>query len=95
MSKQDRAREILNYLAENEVAGTPSFIHHQLELFRNAKWSLHTTRRRLKDFRSVGYVDYLEDRGNGFYIITDAGRHAADEGLTDEDLEDILGRGDY
>jgi len=91
MDSRARAREILDYLATNEVAGTTYFVHHQLELFRDADWSVDTTIRRIEDYHAVGYLDYLPDRGKGFYLVTDAGRQANEDGLTDEQLDSIIG----
>lgn len=91
MNAKDRARVILEYLANNEVAGTPNIVHHQLELFRDADWSKDTTARRLNDFQVVGWVEYLPDRGKGWYKATDLGRAAHEEGLSDEQLDRIVG----
>lgn len=95
MKPEDRLRTILAYLATNEVAGTPNILHHQLKLYRDVDWSVYTTRRRLKDLRAVGYVEYLPDVAKGYYTISDQGRAAFTAGITDEDLEAILGSGDY
>lgn len=91
MNWVDRARVILTYLATNDVAGTPNIIHHQLELYRDADWTLHTTRRRLNDFQAHGLVEYYPDIGKGYYGISDAGRDAVKAGISDERLDEIVG----
>lgn len=91
MNYVDRARVILEYLATNEVAGTPRFIHHQLEIFRDADWSHDTTRRRLWDFQVEGLVTYLPEYGKGFYTITEQGRERVKHGISDAELDQIAG----
>ncbi len=94
MNWVDRARVILTYLATNEVAGTPNIIHHQLELYRDANWTVHTTRRRLNDFEKHGLVDYHADVAKGYYSISDAGKQAVKDGLSDDELNEIVGSAD-
>jgi Fe2+ or Zn2+ uptake regulation protein len=92
MTPAERARIIIEYLADNEVAGTPAMIEDQLELFYDADISVDTVRRRLKDFAAVGYVKHLPEYSQyGYYTITRSGRFRANQGMTDEELEDIIG----
>lgn len=85
-----RARVILDYLASNEVAGNPAFIHHQLEVFRGADWTVYTTRRRLQDFHDGGFLEHLEDRGRGLYYFDEEARDRYNRGLTDDDLREAI-----
>jgi DNA-binding IclR family transcriptional regulator len=96
MTPADRARQILAYLAANNVAGTPEMVLQQLEIFhaidRHSDLSVDTVRRRLKDFAAVGYVERLPDYGHqGYYRATAAGRFRMDDEITDEELEAIIG----
>lgn len=95
MRPQDRARTILEYLAANEVAGTPNIIHHQLKLYRDADWSVDTTRRRLRDFHEHDLVTYHPDIGKGYYELSPHGRTRLLDGLTDDDYTRIIGTADY
>lgn len=91
MNWVDRARIILTYLATNEVAGTPNIIHHQLELYREIDWTVHTTRRRLNDFQEAGLVEYHPDMAKGYYAASDEGRERVTRGISDDELEEIVG----
>lgn len=95
MKPEDRARTILYYLATNEVAGTPSILHHQLKLYRDADWSVDTTKRRLRDFHEHSYVTYHPDIGKGYYEISEKGKQRAQRGLSDAKLKDIVGTATY
>jgi hypothetical protein len=95
MKPEDRARTILFYLATNEVAGTPTIIHHQLKLYRDADWSTDTTKRRLRDFHEHGLVTYHPDVGKGYYEISEEGRNAIQHGISDDELTDIIGTAGY
>jgi Fe2+ or Zn2+ uptake regulation protein len=90
MTSEDVARVILDYLAQNEVALSPTYLHHQLKLYRNATWSSDTTDRRLKDFHEIGWVNYI-NRGKGLFEISDEGRRKVEDGLTDEELSEAIG----
>lgn len=95
MAPADRARTVLTYLAANEVAATAATIHHNLELYHDADWSRDTTKRRLLDFKKVGYVDYHADIAKGYYAISKAGKFRAEQGISDDELNDIIGAADY
>lgn len=96
MNAADRARTILRYLADNEVAGTPSVIHNNLKLYRGADWSRDTTHRRLKDFAEVGLVEHLPDIGrNGYYRISTTGHKRIIDGITDDEYADVIASAGY
>lgn len=95
MTPRDRARTILYYLATNEVAGTPQILHHQLKLYRDADWSVDTTKRRLRDFHEHNLVTYHADIGKGYYQISEKGTQAVKRGFSDEELDDIVGTAPY
>ena len=93
MAKEDRARLILEYLADNEVALPPRRLHDNLKLYRNITFSYDTVRRRLHDFEHVGLVEKI-DMGPGLFRITDEGRRALREDLSDEELKELIGIAD-
>lgn len=95
MAPADRARTVLLYLANNDIAATAATIHHNLELYHDADWSRDTTKRRLLDFEKVGYVDHHPNLGKGYYSISKAGRYRAQQGISDDELNDIIGTADY
>jgi len=95
MAPADRARIVLSYLAANDIAGTPAMIHHNLKMHEGADWSRDTTKRRLNDFQAVGYVDYYPEIGDGYYAISTAGSFRVENGITDDELQDIVGTAEY
>lgn len=95
MAPADRARTILSFLANNQIAANAATIHHNLVLYHDADWSRDTTKRRLHDFRKVGYVDYHPNIAKGYYSISKAGKFRAQQGLSDAELNDIIGTADY
>lgn len=95
MKPADRARTILCYLADNEVAGTPAIIHNQLKLYRDADWSVDTTKRRLRDFHEHGLVEYLPDLGKGYYKISKKGQKHLIDGISDDEYNKIIGSSGY
>lgn len=96
MKAADRARTILRYLADNEVAGTPSVIHNNLKLYRDANWSRDTTKRRLFDFTEVGLVEHLPDIGrNGYYRISNEGQKRLIDGISNDEYNEIIGSAGY
>lgn len=95
MTPRDRARTILYYLATNEVAGTAQILHHQLKLYRDADWSVDTTKRRLRDFHEHDLVTYHPEIGKGYYQISEKGKQAVKRGLSDDELDDIVGTAPY
>ena len=91
MGKYDRARLILEYMAEHDVAMSPNLWFENLKRQRSITFSYHTTRRRIHDFHEHGWVDRF-DVDQGIFAINDAGRVALAEGISDEVLDSVIGK---
>jgi len=90
MAKEDRARMILEFMADTGVAMPPGLWYENLDLYKNITFSYDTVRRRLHDFQEVGWAE-RHDRDQGIYGITDAGRRAAENGVDDSRLAEVIG----
>lgn len=90
MAKEDRARLILEYMAEHSVAMSPGLWHANLEIDKSVTFSYDTTRRRIHDFTAKGWATRF-DVDQGIYRITDAGVEAAESGLSDDEISDVIG----
>jgi len=90
MGKEDRARIILEFMAESGIAMPPGLWYENLDLYKNITFSYDTTRRRVRDFEEAGWV-VRYDRDQGIYGITDAGAKAAENGVDDSRLAEVIG----
>lgn len=90
MGAVDRAEIVLEYMAERDVAMSPGLWHANLDMDRSVPFSADTTRRRIHDFLEYGWVERF-DIDQGVYRITDAGKQAAEEGVSESEMRDVIG----
>jgi hypothetical protein len=89
MTAEDRARIVLEYMANHQVAMSPGLWHANLKMDRTVTFSQDTTRRRIHDFLAKGWVE-KHDIDQGVFQITEDGQAAVDD-LSDDELRDIIG----
>lgn len=94
MSKEDRKQLVLGYLAHTNLALPPAVLYRNLRLLQNATFSERTLGNYLEELADDGLVmridpDAMADRevveldsGRGYWVATDAGRDAVDDGFT-------------
>lgn len=90
MGKEDRARYVLEYMAEHEVAMPPALWYENMKLHGRITFSYDTVYRRIHDFRAVGWVK-RHDVDQGIFELTDEGRAKAEAGVSDIELADVIG----
>lgn len=89
MTAEDRARIVLEYMAEHPVAMSPGLWHANLKMDRTVTFSQDTTRRRIHDFLAKGWVEKY-DIDQGVFKINGDGKAALDD-LSNDDLRDVIG----
>jgi len=94
MSKEDRKQLVLGYLAHTELALPPAVLYRNLRLRQNATFSERTLGNYLEELAAEGLVMRIDpgamadreviaaDSGRGYWIATDAGHEAADDGFS-------------
>lgn len=93
MGKEDRQRQVLQFMAEYPLAMPPTLIYRNLKLHKNITFSDQSVENYLDEFVERGWVDRVEksplDAGNlieadddsrAYYIITEEGLDAVEEG---------------
>lgn len=93
MAAVDRAKIVLEYMADRQVAMSPGLWHANLDMDRSVPFSSDTTRRRIHDFYAKGWVEKY-DIDQGVYRITDSGRRVVEDGVTKAELQDVIGLAD-
>jgi len=93
MTAEDRAKIVLEYMAEKEVAMSTGLWYENLKLDRSITFSQDTVRRRLHDFNEVGWVERL-DIDQGVFRINDSGRRVVENDFLDAKLDDVIGISD-
>lgn len=78
MSKEQRVRTILSFLADRRVALPPKVLYDNLVMYRNVTFSYRTVKRLLAELREDGRVEYV-DRGHGYYRVSERGRAFLDD----------------
>lgn len=90
MTAKDRAKIVLEYMAEHEVAMSPGLWYANLKIDHSITFSQDTTRRRIHDFLAKGWVDKY-DIDQGVYRINDEGKRVVESDFTEVDLNNIIG----
>lgn len=86
MTKAERERVILQFLAETGLALPQKPIYVNLKRDRSITFTQKTLKRRLSDLTDRGFIRRL-DIGNGYYEITDMGRAFLAGDLDESGLE--------
>lgn len=93
MGSEDRARLILEYMAEYDIAMSPNLWFENMKRDRSITFSEYTVGRRIRDFTEKGWVERL-DVDQGAFRITDAGKEAAKTGVSDSEMKSVIGLSD-
>ena len=86
MTKAERERVILQFLADSGLALPQKPIYVNLKRDRKITFTQKTLKRRISDLTEKGFVRRL-DIGNGYYEITDKGRAYLRADLDADDLD--------